>query len=516
MRRLARHLAVARPLTLVALAAAALLATRPHASAQVVFEPPLASPAALSPTGLALGDVNEDGVPDLLIGHLVIGGKPGWLAGQGDGTFGPELAIDTTIPAASTLGAADLTGDGHVDLVLPQGQFVTLLYGSGGGAFTTGPTLTAGGGFSTKLFAFADVDEDGQTDLVVTDTGSAVFFVQATVSVYRNLGGAYTLWATLGGVLESGAACLADFNEDGHLDIALPYMGVASEVTIWFGDGQANYPNSQTFFVGSNASSRRTLAVGDWNGDGHADWAFTDASSVSWRYGAGDGTFSVGGSLPTTSEARTLLAADFDGDGLDDLVTADQLFVPLHVYRSLGAGGFEDDLQITASTSAHFTGAVVADPNGDGRPDLVGYVGAAFSQVPTVLLNHTYGAGSPVLDLGHALPGGAGYPVQLVEGTFTGGTPFEFSLHTAKPSGSAWHVVGTTLLNAPFKGGVMVPSPDFLSGPWPLSASGALTIAGAWPLGVPAGLQAFFQFWFPDAAAIKGQAASSGVRVTMP
>ena len=118
------------------------------------------------------------------------------------------------------------------------------------------------------------------------------------------------------------------------------------------------------------------------------------------------------------------------------------------------------------------------------------------------------------LDLGHQLQGSL-WPIQVASGSFLGGQPFAFALSDAPPSSTAFLIVGFTQLLAPFKGGVMVPFPSLISGPWPTSAGGQLTLAGTWPT-APSGVELDFQFWMPDAAGTAGFAASSGVRLITP
>jgi hypothetical protein len=142
---------------------------------------------------------------------------------------------------------------------------------------------------------------------------------------------------------------------------------------------------------------------------------------------------------------------------------------------------------------------------------------AGFGFYAGVSLNRTYTPGGPLLDLGHQLKGTfKGYPIQLVQGSFVGGSPFAFSLAHGPASGTVWHVLGFSVLEAPFKGGTMVPMPAFLSGPWTTTAIGTLLLAGNWPMGAPSGFEIVAQFWFADPSGPAGFAASSGVLVTMP
>src|SRR5262245_60580039 len=67
-------------------------------------------------------------------------------------------------------------------------------------------------------------------------------------------------------------------------------------------------------------------------------------------------------------------------------------------------------------------------------------------------------AGDPWTDLGQSLAGGSGAPLLTGSGSLAGGTTATLLLTNAKPSAPALLVVGLSPLNAPFKGGVMVPA----------------------------------------------------------
>jgi hypothetical protein len=70
-------------------------------------------------------------------------------------------------------------------------------------------------------------------------------------------------------------------------------------------------------------------------------------------------------------------------------------------------------------------------------------------------------------------------------------------------------------VNAPFKGGVLVPSPELLLTGLPLSG-GALSLQGLWPVGIPSGFTLWLQFWTADGGAPKGFSASHALSATAP
>ena len=75
-------------------------------------------------------------------------------------------------------------------------------------------------------------------------------------------------------------------------------------------------------------------------------------------------------------------------------------------------------------------------------------------------------------------------------------------------------VVGLTPLDAPFKGGVLVPEPDLLVFGLPLDATGSLLVSGAFPPDLPAGIDLYVQMWIEDGGAVHGLSASNALLAT--
>ncbi|RKY19754.1 MAG: hypothetical protein DRQ55_09930 [Planctomycetota bacterium] len=123
---------------------------------------------------------------------------------------------------------------------------------------------------------------------------------------------------------------------------------------------------------------------------------------------------------------------------------------------------------------------------------------------------------APWCDLGMALAGTNGLPMLSGSGTLDGGTLATLNLTGGLPGGSAYFVLGVGALQAPFKGGTLVPSPDVISAGLPLDGGGALEIAFAWPVGLPVGAALYWQSWIPDVGGPVGFAASNGLLSTQP
>jgi hypothetical protein len=118
-------------------------------------------------------------------------------------------------------------------------------------------------------------------------------------------------------------------------------------------------------------------------------------------------------------------------------------------------------------------------------------------------------------DLGSGIPGINGIPLLMGTGTLEAGSPNQLELTQAKPSAPAILVFGLTELNAPLKGGILIPAP-LLTLTLPTSPAGAFTLPFIMPPGLPPDFELFFQFWIPDAAATKLFAASNGLKGVTP
>lgn len=119
-------------------------------------------------------------------------------------------------------------------------------------------------------------------------------------------------------------------------------------------------------------------------------------------------------------------------------------------------------------------------------------------------------------DVGFALPGSTGAPTLAGSGLLLGGDPMTLTLANAKPLANAWMIVGFSGLFAPFKGGTMVPNPNFVLGPFPVNGAGQLVLPATWPTGVPEMLTFWFQAWIQDAAGPAGFAASNALSALTP
>ena len=180
--------------------------------------------------------------------------------------------------------------------------------------------------------------------------------------------------------------------------------------------------------------------------------------------------------------------------------------------------------QWVAGTVYHFVfdlapGHIVVTRNGASLFDVVdpAYPGAAgsiacygFSQTNINLANIVV-TSATWSGLGHGKPGPAGLPVLSGSGELVAGSANQLSLTNAASSKPATLVFGLSELDAPFKGGTMVPQPLLLV-QLVSSPAGEVLLPFIWPNGVPADLALYFQFWIQDPGASFGLSASNGLK----
>ena len=128
---------------------------------------------------VAIGDLTGNGVPDLVVSNIdLVGGSNGSVAvllGNGDGTFQPAVSYETGVEVASA-AIGDVNGDGIPDLVAanyscacdPDGGEVAVLLGNGDGTFQPA-VLYDSGGQAAYSVALADLRGNGILDVVVAN-----------------------------------------------------------------------------------------------------------------------------------------------------------------------------------------------------------------------------------------------------------------------------------------------------------------------------------------------------------
>jgi len=119
--------------------------------------------------------------------------------------------------------------------------------------------------------------------------------------------------------------------------------------------------------------------------------------------------------------------------------------------------------------------------------------------------------------LGGGLAGTGGVQPQFSgQGDLTGGEIITLQMTSAAPSAATVLFIGLFQLDAPFKGGVLVPAPDVVVPGFFTDPSGSLVLAAPWPTGLPSQLVLSMQVWVADGGAIHGASGTNALQITTP
>ena len=302
------------------------------------FQPSVFYPVSGGTFFVIVGDFNGDGKLDIAAeaGIDIHLRSVAILLGNGDGTFQAPIfsSLDTSLSCANWLAAGDFNVDGKLDVAVSYGcgsAAISVLLGNGDGTFQ--PLVDYPTASEPLALAVGDFNGDGKLDIATANFGS---FAGHTVSILLGNGDG-TFQPHVEYQADGGAAALvaADFNGDGKLDLAVDCAcghsttacGRPGTVAVLLGNGDGTFKAPAIYDVDEYPNM---ITTADFNGDGKLDLAVADFDSakISFLLGNGDGTFqphfevSLVDSLSGLSGGPVgVLAGDFNGDGLLDLVT---------------------------------------------------------------------------------------------------------------------------------------------------------------------------------------------------
>ncbi|MEM6325969.1 MAG: thiol-activated cytolysin family protein [Bacteroidota bacterium] len=382
---------------------------------------PLSSASPLSYTFRNLGDNSIAAVTEAT--DYTIRTCDARQATPGTYEFLPRQTL--ALPFAPDVGGravGDVNGDGIDDLVFNRtgvmGNQTVAALGDGSGGFSLSPTLTGTASVPWTNFRFrtGDVDGDGDLDLVWVEPGANTL----TMVVARWAGGGFTLEAPQTRV-ESGwntgyEPTLADVDGDGADDLVMNRANSLNRVWVFFANGDGTFDTASS--VGQTLTSgggwdRYTLLPLDHTGDGREDlvWSALGTDNVVHHTAAKPsrtpgapytGLYSPVQIFPVSGWGNYTglqVTGDFRGDGRGDILYPNNVGTAIHRAYGLGNGFSLSNasnyqrVNLLADSDPRLTHSVRANVNGDAIDDLVLMILDGVTNKTFVLLGQAGQAG---------------------------------------------------------------------------------------------------------------------------
>ncbi|MEG4070563.1 DUF4347 domain-containing protein, partial [Microcoleus sp. Pol11C2] len=374
--------------------------------------------AGTNPYGIATGDFDLDGKPDLAVTNQG-SDTVSILLGNGTGGFNPAPIPSLAATRPTSIAIGNFNNDNFPDLAVVgsgTGGALSIFLGNGTGGFgspTQYPT-----GVSPISVAVGKFNGDNFSDVAVVNANPTSPSGTVTILLANSSGsGALNFNTNLSAQSIPAFMTVGDFNGDTFSDLAVP-NSVSNNISIFLGNGTGNFGAATNFGAGQNPNS---IANGDFNGDNFLDLAVvnTGSNNVSILLGNGTGGFGTPTNFSAGTGLQGVVANDFSGDGKLDLAVGGTSGAAILVGN--GSGGFSTAINFAAGTDPTFI--IAGNFNADTLPDLA--LANNSSDNVSVLLNtpNTVSFVPPKIGNTYNVNEGATDTVIDVPVTISGGTP---------------------------------------------------------------------------------------------
>jgi hypothetical protein len=312
---------------------------------------------------IAGGDFNCDGNLDLVAANTGNNFNVSVVLGNGDGTFLNVVQYAAGASNPESVAVGDLNRDGNPDIIVGKGfNYVSVLLGNGNGTFSAAVDYLSFGGRDVTV---ADFNRDGKLDVAAANTGISGDSHTITVLLGNGDGTLQSLISTAVGETPFSLVH-GDFNRDGKVDLAVASVN-DDTLSILLGNGNGTFQSPINYPV----SFLRFVCAGDVNRDGKLDLVFGSLTTVRMMLGNGDGTFLPAVNSGSGVNPSSAALEDINLDGKLDLIVSNAGPNNVSTLLGNGDGTFQSALNYPLAAGAVPRTVMAGDLNHDGKPDLV-------------------------------------------------------------------------------------------------------------------------------------------------
>ena len=317
-------------------------------------------------------DMDGDGDMDIVSASL-LDDTIAWYENNGaaDPTW-TAADIATSADGAQSVFAADMDGDGDMDILSASSTDDTIAWYENNGAadptWTAANIATSADG-AQSVFA-ADMDGDGDMDIVSASS------TDDTIAWYENNGAADPTWAASDIATSADGALsvfAADMDGDGDMDIVS--ASHTDDTIAWYENNGAADPTWAAADIATSADAASSVFAADMDGDGDMDIlsASSNDDTIAWyeNNGAADPSWAAADIATSADGAQSVFAADMDGDGDMDIVSASASDDTIAWYENNGAADPSWAAADIATSADGAQSVFAADMDGDGDMDIL-------------------------------------------------------------------------------------------------------------------------------------------------